>query len=292
MSPDPALAFLARRIWRRLEPFHSLTYFAQESRAALDAVGMKGFWMGYFAGRAAPMGQVGAAVVTATFYNFHRSRVMRAVPDCWRITSPGAIVRARFDGMVDALTAVVDVDVEALATLSPLARAMAEAACGDIGGRPLFAAHTAIQWPTEGAAIQAWWAATLIREHRGDGHVAALVDAGVGPCEALVLQSTYANIPRATLQQSRNWSDDDWDAAVAALAERGWLDTAGGPNERGRAGLAAIEQRTDELASKPVEIIGVDAAGALAEAALPVAQGVMKSGVVPAITPMFADELP
>ena len=274
----------ARELWLRFESVHAVTYFSAEARTAMADVGLKGFWMGYFAGRAAPMGPVGPRLVTATFYNFHPSRVERAVPDCWRTTSPGAILHARFDGMIDSLLAMVDIDVEALATLSPLARTLAEAACDDIGGRPLFAAHSEVEWPEDSPALQAWWAATLIREHRGDGHIAALVDAGIGPCEALVLQSTYTAMPRPTLQETRGWPDEEWDVAVDALASRGWLDADGGPNERGREGLAAIEERTDGLASKPVEIVGLDAAGAIAEAALPVAHSVMKSGVVP-----FAD---
>jgi hypothetical protein len=289
---DPALPLLARRIWRRLEPYHAITYFAPESRAAWDSVGMKGFWMGYFASRAGAMGAVGPKLVTATFYNFHHSRVERAVPDCWHITTPHAVLRARLDGVVNSLAAAVDVDLEAVSLLAPLARTVAEAACEDIAGRPLFAAHAGQSWPEDGAALQAWWAATLIREHRGDGHIAALVDAGVGPCEALVLQSTYTTIPRETLQLSRNWPDREWDAAVASLIERGWLDGDGLGNTAGRDALAAIEQRTDELASRPLAIVGVDAAAALAEAALPVAQGVMKSGVVPSVNPIFADDLP
>jgi hypothetical protein len=288
---DPALAFLARRIWRRLEPYHAITYFEPESRAAWESMGMKGFWMGYFASRAAPMGPAGPKLVTATFYNFHPSRVERAVPDCWHITTPHAIMRARLDGMVDALAAAADIDLEAVALLAPLARTVAEATCGDIGGRPLFGAHADQPWPEEGAALQAWWAATLIREHRGDGHIAALLDAGIGPCEALVLQSTYTAIPREVLQGTRNWPDEDWEIAVASLIERGWLDRDGSGNERGREGLAAIEHRTDELAARPLAMIGVDAAAALAEAALPVAEGVMKSGVVPSINPIFGDEL-
>jgi hypothetical protein len=288
---DPALAILARRIWRRLEPYHAITYFARESRAAWDAVGMKGFWMGYFASRAAAMGAAGPKLVTSTFYNFHPSRVARAVPDCWHITTPNAVLRARLDGMVDALAAAVDVNLEDVRLLAPLARTMAEAACDDIGGRPLFAAHADQPWPEEGSALQAWWAATLIREHRGDGHIAALLDAGVTPCEALVLQAKYTEIPRDVLQGTRNWPDEDWQAATESLVERGWLDAGGAANETGREGLATIERRTDELAARPLAVIGFDAAAALAEAALPVAQGVMKSGVVPAVNPIFSDEL-
>jgi hypothetical protein len=291
MSQSAEIPILARLIWRRLEPFHAITYFAKESQVAFEAVGMKGFWMGYFAGRAAAMGPVGANLVTATFFNFHPDRVARAVPDCWKITTPAAIHRARVDGMVNALTSAVQLDLEALALLEPLATTMAGAACSELGGRPLFAAHAEVPWPEEGPAIQAWWAATLIREHRGDGHIAALVDAGVAPCEALVLQSTYAGVPSDLLKTSRKWSEDEWSAATESLASRGWVGADGAPTDKGRSGLAAIERRTDELASGPVAAIGVDAAAAVAEAALPVAQAVMASGVVPPVTPIFADDL-
>lgn len=291
MELPPEVPLLARQIWRRLEPLHAITYFAKESQAAFEAVGMKGFWMGYFAGRAAAMGPVGPNVVTATFYNFHPERVRRAVPDCWKITTPAALLRARVDGVVDALTTAVQLDLEALALLAPLATTMAEAACLELGGRPLFAAHAEQPWPEEGRALQAWWAATLIREHRGDGHIAALVDAGVSPCEALVLQSVYGSVPGDLLRQSRRWSDDEWATAIESLASRGWVEGDGSGNDVGREGLAAIERRTDELASFPVLAIGVDAAAAIAEAALPVAQAVMASGVVPPVTPIFADDL-
>lgn len=284
-------SLLARQIWRRLEPFHAITYFAKESQAAFEAVGMKGFWMGYFAGRAAAMGPVGPNLVTATFFNFHPDRVARAVPDCWSITTPAAILKARVDGMVNAINANMAIGVEMIATLEPLVRTMAEAACGELGGRPLFAAHAELAWPDEGPAINAWWASTLIREHRGDGHIAALVDAGVAPCEALVLQSVYGSVTREVVQSTRKWSDADWAEAVDALASRGWVTGDGAATDVGREGLARIEARTDELAMGPINAIGLDAASAIAEAALPLGQAVMASGVVPPITPIFGDEL-
>ena len=291
MSLSPEVPLLARLIWRRLEPFHAMTYFAKESQVAFEAVGMKGFWMGYFAGRAAAMGPVGPNLVTATFFNFHPSRVVRAVPDCWSITTPHAILRARVDGMVNAINANVAIDVEMIRTIEPLVRTLAEAARAEVGGRPLFAAHAELPWPEDGPALQAGWAATLIREHRGDGHIAALVNAGVAPCEALVLQSVYGSVTREVVQTSRKWSDDEWDVATDSLASRGWLNGDGTGNDVGREALATIERRTDELASKPILDIGVDAAAALAEAALPLAQAAMASGVVPTITPIFGDDL-
>ncbi len=245
--------------------------------------------MGYFASRSAAMGAASPNLVIATFFNFNPSLVRRAVPDCWKITTPTAVLRARIDGVVDALNGLVKLDVQDLKTLAPLAKTMADAATFDLGGRPLFAAHASLDWPDGGAPMTAWWASTLIREHRGDGHIAALVDAGIAPCEALVMQSVYTAIPRQTLQMTRNWPDDEWGAATEALASRGLVGADGSPTDAGQACLAAIEARTDELATGPIVQMGVEAARALAEAALPVAAAVMASGVVPPITPMFAD---
>ncbi len=69
----------ARRLFDRFEPVHALTYFAPEARAAYDEAGFRGFWMGYFAARSAPLGVVPAEVVTAVFYNFARTHVARAL---------------------------------------------------------------------------------------------------------------------------------------------------------------------------------------------------------------------
>src|SRR6201990_176125 len=94
---------LARRFYDRFEPVHAVTYFAPEARAALDALGYRGFWMGYFAARSAPLGIVSPEVVTATFYNFAPERVAKALPSAWQIAGPDAALRARQDSAVEAL---------------------------------------------------------------------------------------------------------------------------------------------------------------------------------------------
>src|SRR5437773_9693676 len=92
---------IARRAWQLVEPLHGLTYFAPETRAATDALGLRGGWMSYFACRAAPMGAVSAAVVTAVFYNFNPAMVERAIPDAWGYATPAQLLDARL-GAVDA----------------------------------------------------------------------------------------------------------------------------------------------------------------------------------------------
>ena len=161
-------AELARRLWSRLEPIHVVTYFSPEARAALSGAGYKGFWMGYFAGRAAPMGPVGAEIVFATFYNFSIAHVQRAIPDAWTFAPPSAALQARERGSTAALRrAFADSDLaEAVQTAAVLARTAAESA--PMEGRALFAANRALPWPTEPTAAL-WHACTLLREHRGDG---------------------------------------------------------------------------------------------------------------------------
>ena len=69
---DPAVtgAAVARSMWTLFEPVHAVTYFAPEARAAFEDAGLRGFWRGYFAGRASPLGPAGAAVIRASFFNF------------------------------------------------------------------------------------------------------------------------------------------------------------------------------------------------------------------------------
>jgi hypothetical protein len=170
-------------LWSRLEPIHAVTYFSPEPLAALADAGYKGFWMGYFAGRAAPMGRVGPEIVLATFYNFSMAHVRRALPDSWTFAPPSAALEARREGSVAALQrAFADRELaESVATAAVLARAAAESA--PMEGRTLFAANRALPWPDEPTAAL-WHAATLLREHRGP--CLSLVH----PCEVTVRYSS------------------------------------------------------------------------------------------------------
>jgi len=256
-------------VWSLLEAIHAPIYFADEARAALDAVGMKGFWMGYFASRAAPMGTVPAPVVTATFFNFRPSMVERAIPDAWSLAPPDAILAARYVG-ADAMwrRLVGDIDVTELAGL---ARRAAEAA--DHDGRPLSAAHAALDWP-DAPHLVLWHAATVLREHRGDGHVAALVSEGVSGCAAHVIAAASGASTRQLLQASRGWTDDEWDAAAATVAGRE-LELR-----------AAVEARTDALAWPPLQSLGDDGLGRLIELAAPIAARIMGGGEIPVPNPI------
>jgi hypothetical protein len=248
-----------RAVWTWLEPLHAITYFAPEALAAFESAGLRGFWRGYFAGRAAPLGAVGVGVVTATFFGFHPSFVARAVPSIWERATPAEALDARRAG-VDAVLGPLLAGHDVSPAVDSLRRALDGQTAA---GRPLYAANADLPWPTE-PHLALWHACTLVREHRGDGHVAALVDAGIDGCEAHVLRVTVSGLDASTIQPHRGWSDDDWAAATDRLRARGQLDAAT---------HADIEAATDRLAVD----VGADALAEIEAAVRPV----LAAGIVP-----------
>jgi len=235
----------ARDLWHLFEPVHAVTYFAPESTDAFREVGLKGFWMGYFAARSCPLGAVGPGPVTAAFFNFHPAMVARAIPDAWTFAAPEIVGRARGESAARVLRRLcpgVDADAEALVgLLGPLV------AGAEGGGRVLFSANRDLGSPDD--PVQALFQlTTCLREHRGDGHVASLVVHGLAPCEALVLFARSEAIPDEVFIKSRGWSESEWEAAEDSLRSRGLLDE-GGITDAGRARREVVESTTDELAA-------------------------------------------
>ncbi len=263
---------VARRAWQRVEPLHAVTYFAPETRAATDALGLRGGWMSYFGCRAAPLGPVPAAVVTAIFHGFHPSMVARAIPDAWHAAPPERLLEARLtavDGAYRRLLADPDRvgagmgrdgmgadGVSGDDVRSAAALAAAAAAEADTSGRPLAAANAALPLPDE-PHLALWQALTVLREHRGDGHVASLVAYEVQPCQSHVLAAAAGRASADALRTNRRWSEQEWAAAVAALAERGWLTPDGELTDAGRTVRREIEKRTDRLALGPYAALGL-----------------------------------
>jgi hypothetical protein len=281
MSRDPALA---RRLWQRLELIHAVTYFSPESVTAFAAAGYKGFWMGYFAGRAAPLGAVGPEVVTALFYNFAPSRVARALPDAWGFAPPEAALAARASASVAALRrSFGDDNGDAIATAAGLARRAAESAPPE--GRPLYAANSALPWPDDPVA-DLWHAATLLREHRGDGHVAALTAAGVSGREANVLHSAAVGVPADYMTIGRDYDSEEWSANARRLAARRLLTTDGELTAEGSAFKAELEERTDRIALSAYDVLDDAEIERLLEALTPLARAIIATGDVPPMTPI------
>ncbi|WP_330179205.1 hypothetical protein OHB26_22255 [Nocardia sp. NBC_01503] len=273
----------ARAIWRVLEPLHAVTYFSPDCVAAHKAVGLRGFWMGYFGTRSAPFGPAGPNLVEATFYNFHPSMIRRALPDAWTFASPEAVLEARRTAAASVLRTITP-DIET-ATAAALPELQAAIDAAPAPGRPLFAANRDL--PTLTDPVEALWqAATTLREHRGDGHIACLLAEGIDGCEAHVLFSALTGSSPAMWQANRGWTESDWAAARHRLESRGLL-ADGAPTDEGRELRAHIESRTDALAMTAyTNVPGItDALSALT----PIAKAVAGSGAVPYPNPMGAD---
>ena len=269
-------AHTARAMWTLFEPIHAVAYFAPEARGAFEEAGLRGFWRGYFAGRAAPLGPAGAAVVTASFFNFAPAFVARAIPAVWDLISPEDALRTRQAGaeaVLRGLLAGREPEAEMAAGL--LWRAIGEL---DFSGRVLAAANAALPVPGGGspdggsaALARLWQAATLLREHRGDGHFAALTAADIDGCEAVALRSCM-DLRREDLQPARGWTDEQWDNALAGLADRGWVGADGRLTNAGQAAHDAVENATDRAAARPWARLGADATAELARVLTPLAK--------------------
>jgi hypothetical protein len=243
-------------MWRLLEPIHAVTYFTPEAQTAFQEAGLRGFWRGYFAGRSAPLGAVSAAPVLACFFSFAPVMVERALPGVWELITPKVALHARATGAVAGLTRIAgQVGLEA-AELAEANQLLEQVLAGlDHSGRILGAVNAALPRPDDPYATL-WLAATIVREHRGDGHIAALVAAGLAACETIAWRCAN-DLDRPVLQAARGWTDDEWSAAVVALTERGWLDGSGQPTALGIEGFRDVELRTDVTAAPAWR--GVDA---------------------------------
>lgn len=274
---------VARRLFDRLEPVHAVTYFAPESRAALGELGYRGFWSGYFAARSAPLGPVPPEVVTALFYNFSPRQVHKALPAAWEIATPAAVLAARQDAAVATLRRYGMTDDETVRTAADLAEIAARSA--PMHGRALFAANAALPWPEEPVA-KLWHATTLLREQRGDGHVAVLAAHGIGGRESNVLHAVAGRVPREMIAPSRDYDEGDWQEQLDGLAARGLVDAEGALTAAGADLKAQIEDNTDRLALRAFDALDDRQLGALFAVLTPLTRLVVAGGDVPAATPM------
>jgi hypothetical protein len=298
-------AHTARSMWTLFEPIHAVIYFAPEARAAFEEAGLRGFWRGYFAGRAAPFGPVSAPVVTASFFNFAPAFVARAIPAVWDLITPEDALRIRLAGADAALRGLLaGREAEVTVAAGLLWQAIGEL---DFSGRVLAAANAALPLPGESsegsggsgssgalggsgssgalggsgssggsgaesaALARLWQAATLLREHRGDGHFAALAAADIDGCEAVALRCCM-DLRREDLQPVRGWTDEQWDNALAGLTDRGWVGADGRLTNAGQAAHDAVEDATDRAAARPWARLGADATAELAGVLTPLAK--------------------
>jgi hypothetical protein len=250
-------------MWGLLEPVHGLVY-SPPKVPGLEEIGVRGFWRGYFASRVAPLGNVGAPAVVASFFSFAPGIVSRAIPEVWQRATPEQVLVARQRGASETLRALIQTPDDE--TLHLLAEAVAAA---DHSGRVLAAANAALPTPDDPLA-RLWQATTVLREHRGDGHVAALVAAGISGCESLVLRCGL-DLSREILQPARGWTDDEWTNTAVGLVERGLLDAAGRATAAGEALFRDVEDVTDRCAAGPWRALGQRGTVRLAESLAPMA---------------------
>lgn len=278
---------MSREAWTLLEPIHAVVYFSPEPLAALRAAGYRGYWMGYFAGRSAPLGPVGPDVVHALFYNFSWERVAKALPDAWSYAGPEAALVATRDGSVAALSRLLGSremlrDVGRAAELAVLVAQHAP-----VQGRALAAAHQAMPVP-ESPLGRLWWAATVIREHRGDGHVAALLTAGVEGREAHVLHSLATRNDPAIYETARDFDAAEWSRSLDCLDAKG-LAADGRLTKAGVELKQDIEETTDRLSAEAFAVLSPAELDELLGLLRPLAAAVVRGGDLPLDAPMGLD---
>jgi hypothetical protein len=268
-------------MWHLLEPLHAVLYFAPQVSEETEALGYDTGerWPGYFALRAAPLGAPGSRQVASAFYSFSPRMVAEHIPAAWDVAAPGKVIDARTRGIDRAYRALFGArtDGPEVAEAAALARRAAEAV--PLEGRPLAAANAGLPWPQEPHLVL-WQAATILREHRGDGHLAALLTAGLDSVEALVSFAAVGAAP-AGVFASRGWNEHEWAAARERLLARGLLNADHTATDAGRALRAEVERCTDALAAAPWRTLGDQATARLAELLGPLWLEVLGSGMLP-----------
>ena len=244
---------VARRLFDLTEPISLVSFFSEEPAESMAALGFRNYWDGYFAGRAAPLGRVPAGVVHAAFYSFADGEVARHIPHVWNTTTPEAAHAAREQGCAAALRRLLG-DLVGTPRLARAADLLARASTtAPTEGRVMYAGLRGLPMPEEPVA-RLWHAANMLREHRGDGHVVALVSERIGGIEAHVLNALAMDIhPAESFGRIHHLPRVRLAEVMNGLTDRGLLDAAGHFTEAGRATKARIESLTDALAEAPYE---------------------------------------
>jgi hypothetical protein len=277
---DATTRATARRMWGRLEAIHTLHYFAPTVLEAHAGLGLEDRRVAYTASRSAPLGPVGPEVVTAMFYGFSPAMISAALPAAWAVASPETVVQTSLDALGALLR---NVFAEADAEVARAAELLRELALlHPLVGRPLAAAWSSVAWHDD-PAVRLWQAATVIRESRGDGHLACLVDAQLDGVECHLIARGDSEKLRTILGAMRGHAGPEWDAAVGRLAARGLMTAGGALTDAGAALRDHVEARTDALAAPPWAAFGDDAGAQLADTLDPLVARIVELGVLPGI---------
>jgi hypothetical protein len=245
---------LARRLFELTEPIALVPYAAPEPTAEVMALGYRNYWDTYFAGRAAPLGRCPAEVVHALFYNFADGEVARHIPYVWDVATPEAVLAARERGCAAAVRRILAglADTPGVTTAADLAAKAATSA--PIEGRAMYAGLRTLPIPGEPVA-RLWHSCNLLREHRGDGHIAALICEGIGGLESHALSAVSQGMPAEKFGRIHHLPAATLAALADRMRDRGLIDEAGRITDTGRETKERVEARTDDLATPPYEIL-------------------------------------
>lgn len=255
---------------------HRFVYFVPEAAEEYSAVGIAGR-AGYFGSRSAAMGAVTDDVVVATFYNFSPRAITACMPGVWDVASPESLQSARFRVIRRALTRVggdltSEQIAEARALIDPVVAGL------DFGGKPLAAGNAGVPLPDD-PMVALWQQVTVLREWRGDAHIAVLVTSGLAPCECLVLQVGTGRFPMKLARATRRWDDAEWDSALAKLRSHGWVDDDGSVTSSGAEYRDHIEAETDRLCAPIWQSVGATGAARLGELISPIHAAMDATGI-------------
>lgn len=272
-----------RDVWSLYEPVHVIAYFEPSVSGVLAEHGLHGFWNGYFAGRAAPLGAVGPGPVTALFFGFSPAMVAKAVPKVWGRITPEKAIEARLTAVSSVLTPLLEAGSsdDARRTTDCLVHA---ATTVPTDGRALAAAWQSVGVPDDPAA-RLWWATTVLREHRGDGHVLAATHAGLTGLETTLTHIASGVVTRETMQPNRGWTDEEWATATELLRLRGLLADDGTLTATGRETRTRIEDDTDRLARAALAPLAAESA-TIAAVLGGLGRDIVAAGALPAGNPM------
>ncbi|MET8454090.1 hypothetical protein [Streptomyces sp. NPDC005209] len=269
-----------RDISRAVSAAHVFIYLAPESAQEAAKLGVTDRGPAYLAFRSAAMGAVPWQVTLAAFYNFS-PRAVRAMAGVWDAAPPEQWQAARFLAAGRAMRRVGlhltdDQLSEARSLLDPVV------AGADYAGKVLAAANASVALPAD-PLLALWQQITVAREWRGDAHLVVLADNGLGPCDCLVLHTATGRLPTALARATRQWDDEEWTAATARLAARGWLDTNATVTDAGSAARERIEVETDEHCAALWAPIGAAGARRLASLIAPITDAFTAAGTFQAV---------
>jgi hypothetical protein len=280
----------------RYETIHAVTYFGPESADAAKAIGLDSWWKGYFAFRGAPFGYATPGVYDAAFHSFSLPFVRRWIPAIWESTTPEIALLARSTAAAATLRRCAEtsgLDLIAIAAaVNPIIEEWVRHC--QWSGRPVFAANRDVALP-EDPIERLWLSCTLLREHRGDGHVVACTAAGLSGLEAHVLIAVDQQNSFEDLARTRGWTTEEWTTCLAGLQHRGLVthDSEYRITEQGLSLRQSIETCTDELATHPFaqlanesDVPAVEHIEQLTELLDPIARVIAVSGTIRYPNPM------